>query len=297
MTIQHIVLCGGGPTGFITYGILKQLHLNKFWSLENIKSIYGTSVGGLVGILIALKYKWDWMDDFLIKRPWSNIFGSNQPSILNIFQGKGIIPQTFFELALAPLLEGKGLSKDITLKEFYDKTLTELHLITTDINPKHVRKIDISYKTHPNLKLIKAVGMSSTIPLIFEPVCEDGACYLDGGLLCNYPLNACIESQKCKLDSILAIRNVWKYPVSIVDDNSSFLDLINVLLKRIQYTYDSGDKQLRVPNEVMSLIEGLDSFAKWADVFQEDSIRKTFVERGMHQADIFLQYKESKQMS
>ena len=82
-----------------------------------------------------------------------------------------------------------------------------------------------------------------------------------------------------------------------VDDNSSFLDLINVLLKRIQYTYDSGDKQLRVPNEVMSLIEGLDSFAKWADVFQEDSIRKTFVERGMHQADIFLQYKESKQMS
>ena len=57
MTIKHIVLAGGGPAGFVTYGALRELHINKFWNISDIKSIYGCSIGANstgTAILIAI---------------------------------------------------------------------------------------------------------------------------------------------------------------------------------------------------------------------------------------------------
>ena len=44
--IEHIVINGGGPTGLISYGALKHLFEQDFLHMDNIKSIYGTSIGG-----------------------------------------------------------------------------------------------------------------------------------------------------------------------------------------------------------------------------------------------------------
>ena len=44
--IEHIVINGGGPTGLISYGALKHLFEQDFLHIDNIKSIYGTSIGG-----------------------------------------------------------------------------------------------------------------------------------------------------------------------------------------------------------------------------------------------------------
>ena len=72
MTIKHLVFSGGGPAGLVLYGAAKQLH-NVYWNINNIKSIYGTSIGAYIGIIISLGYEWDVVDDYLIKRPWNNI--------------------------------------------------------------------------------------------------------------------------------------------------------------------------------------------------------------------------------
>jgi len=37
--IEHIVISGGGPTGFISYGCLKHLEQNGVYNINNIKSI------------------------------------------------------------------------------------------------------------------------------------------------------------------------------------------------------------------------------------------------------------------
>lgn len=49
MTIQHLVIGGGGPFGFTAFGVLKHLHDVGFWNIKNIKTIYATSIGALVG--------------------------------------------------------------------------------------------------------------------------------------------------------------------------------------------------------------------------------------------------------
>ena len=55
-TIKHIVIPGGGGTGFIAYGALKESHNRGIWNIENIESIYGTSAGAIIAIFIAIIY-------------------------------------------------------------------------------------------------------------------------------------------------------------------------------------------------------------------------------------------------
>jgi predicted acylesterase/phospholipase RssA len=52
MTIKHLVISGGGPLGLRYLGALEKLEQEEFWKLENIESIYGTSIGSIIGAFI-----------------------------------------------------------------------------------------------------------------------------------------------------------------------------------------------------------------------------------------------------
>jgi predicted acylesterase/phospholipase RssA len=58
MTIKHLVISGGGPTLFRTLGALQHLQEAAFWKLEDIESIYGTSAGAIVAVILCLRYEW-----------------------------------------------------------------------------------------------------------------------------------------------------------------------------------------------------------------------------------------------
>ena len=73
-----------------------------------------------------------------------------------------------FENAFKPLLDAKDLSIHITLKEFYMYSKIELHFYSFEIN--QFKTEDISYLTHPELSLIDAVMMSSSLPILVTPV-------------------------------------------------------------------------------------------------------------------------------
>ena len=79
MTIHHLVLCGGGPSGFLIYGAARHLSKENYWDIKNIKTIYGCSIGAYMGILISLKYDWEVLDDYLIKRPWEKVASIGPP--------------------------------------------------------------------------------------------------------------------------------------------------------------------------------------------------------------------------
>ena len=70
MKIKHIVISGGGINLFTIYGCLKYLNKKKLWHIKNIKSLYGSSCGSLLSLLICLDITWNELDLYLIKRPW-----------------------------------------------------------------------------------------------------------------------------------------------------------------------------------------------------------------------------------
>ena len=88
--IKHIVINGGGPTGLLCYGALKYLFEHEFIHLDNVQSIYGTSAGAIIAALILLKYDWQTLDDYLLKRPWNKVFKLEPDHFFEMYVSKGL---------------------------------------------------------------------------------------------------------------------------------------------------------------------------------------------------------------
>ena len=229
--IRHIVCSGGGVTGFSFYGILKECYARGIWKVENIKNIYVTSVGYIFELILALNYDWQTMDDYLIKRPWQNVFKFNLYSIFDSLQQRGIFGIKTIEDTFSSLFLGKDIPIHVTMKEFYDITNIEIHIFTTEI--MNFELVDISYKTHPDWRVIDAVYSSCSIPIIFSPFIKEEKCYCDGGLLLNYPVDKCIENGANPSEIIGLCSDATANNVDIMDEKSSLLDYVIVILKKV----------------------------------------------------------------
>lgn len=296
MVIKHIVIAGGGPAGFITYGVLKHLSQEKFWSINNIESLYGTSIGAFFSTVVCLDYKWNILDDYFIERPWDKLIEITPQSIINVFISSGAVdPNIFAERALEPLLTAKGLDKDTTLKDFYDFCGIDLHIFATEINSQKLQKVDLSHTTHPDWKLTESVAMSIAYPLFFKPICKEDKCYIDGGLINHYPIKDCIEQKKCKKEEILGIKNIWlsEKSASIVQKNSSITEFISVLLKKMRDEIDPREDVSQVKNTVRCTCENISGFDKWLNVLSNKDMRTNLISSGINQAKLFLQYIKS----
>jgi len=245
-TIRHIVCSGGGVTGFSFYGILKECYSRGIWKYENIETIYGTSVGSIFAVILALNYDWKTMDDYLIKRPWHNVFKFDIFSILDSIERRGIFGIKTIEDTFSSLLLGKDIPINVTMKEFYDITKIEIHIFTTEI--MNFELVDISYKTHPDWRVIDAVYSSCSIPIIFSPLIKENKCYCDGGLLLNYPVDKCIENGANPSEIIGLCSDTTASNTDIMDENSSLLDYVIVILKKV-ITAFLPKVQHVIPNE------------------------------------------------
>ena len=248
MTIKHLVISGGGPTLIQALGAIQHVEEQKFIDISNIETIYGTSAGAILGTLICLKFDWETINDYIIKRPWHEVFPINVQKIFDAYTKKGIFDIKTVEKIFKPLFSAKDLALDINLQDFYNYSKIELHFFAFDIND--FKNEDISYKTHPNISLITALQMTCSLPVLVAPVCIDNKCYIDGGIDCNYPLNKCLELYN--QDEILGIKNQYdKNDSNRVDSTSTMLDfLMSFVFKMIQ-NMDTGDKQTVIKNQII----------------------------------------------
>lgn len=290
MTIKHLVISGGGPAGFFTYGAARYLAKNDFWNIENIKTIYGTSIGSFMGVVLSLGYEWDWLDDYFIKRPWEKLIMLNPLSFVEVYHNKGLLTVDFIKDTISPLFTAKNLTVDVTMKEFYDFNCIDIHIYATEINGYRMEKECVSHKSHPNLPVVDALAMSMAYPFAFTPVFVDDKCYIDGGLLNNYPLRDCIEETKCSDDEILSFKNIWVLEECKVSEESNVFDFLLVILRKMKREIDTEDAQGEIKNTVRCLIEDLDGMPSWMNALSTQELRKKLIERGEHQANIFLKY-------
>jgi predicted acylesterase/phospholipase RssA len=291
MTIKHLVISGGGPSGFLTYGAASYLAKQGVWSLDDIKSIYGTSIGGFMGVVFSLGYDWDWLDDYFIKRPWEKVIAESTTHLIDIYAQKGLINSNFFNEGIKPLLSAKDLKLDITLEEFYEFNHITIHLYTIDINAARLEKVDVSHRTHPKLSLVKAMQMTMAVPIIFHPVCDElaEACYIDGGFLNNFPLNDCIDYEQCEHDEILAFKNIWSDKQHIINDKSSLLDFLSILMNKLISALSTETKQVEIKNTVICSMDGLDDFDKWLKILSNQDLRTSCIEKGYGHAITFME--------
>lgn len=326
-TIKHLVISSGGPAGHMMYSILRTLNLKGLWDIKDIKSIYGSSIGTYIAIILSLRYDWHVLDDYLVKRPWEKIFtrgsvssssgngGSSGSSgsgntndadnsasstfvdaknkieyILRLYNHHGLYGLKEFTEMLRPALQGKDISVNVTLREFYEKTGVELHFIVTEINKFCV--VDFNYKTHPNQSLIEASYMSCCYPFGFTPIYRDGCCYLDGGIINDYPVNECIRDQKCNLSEILGVKMLWERKPANLTDKSSVLQFVSTFFSQINSNFFENRVTRAIPNEVVC-VSKLFSAQDWINWIKDENYRRELVLRGETFANVFLSYRRN----
>ena len=248
MTIKHLVISGGGPIMIQILSAIQELENKKYIDMNNIETIYGTSAGAIIGIMLSLKFDWETLNDYIIKRPWQDVFPIKVKNILDSYTKKGIFDIKTVEKCFKPLFDAKDIPLDITLEDFYNLTKIELHMFAFEINEYKIE--DISYKTYPKLSLLTAVQMTCAIPVLVTPVCIENKCFMDGGIACNYPLNYCIESGKCP-DEILGFKNKYSDNNTIVNTESSLLDYILNFLFKAVFSVNIHYTQPVIKNEVI----------------------------------------------
>lgn len=249
MTIKHLVIAGGGPTIFQSLGVIQTLEMHKYINTSDIESIYGSSAGAIIGLLISLNYDRGTLYDFMIKRPWKDVFNIKIDKILEAYSKKGIFDEKTIEKCFKSAFDAKNVPLDITLEAYHQNfSQIELHFFTFDINNFVLE--DISYLTHPSLQLLTAVKMSCGLPILICPTFIEGKCYIDGGIVCNYPLKYCIGSGK-KESETLGLKNEYTKTKICIDHESTLLEyILNFLYKLIQNMNADNNTTLSITNEI-----------------------------------------------
>jgi predicted acylesterase/phospholipase RssA len=284
MTIKHLVIPGGGPTGIQALGALQYLEQNDFWNINNIETIYATSVGAILSVILCLKFDWDTVNDYIIKRPWHDTFKVDINQIFEAYKNKGLFNKNITEIFYKPFFDAKDISLKITMREFYELTNIELHFFTLEIN--NFELIDLSYKTHPDLLLLTAVYMSSAIPILISPICIDDKCYVDGGIVCNYPLNQCICHAK-NIDEIFGIRNTYTRNDNIVKNESTILEYTINLISKLVNNVSLRNEQQIILNELIYETEFMDLNSIKLTLSSKD-IRQQMIDNGIEEGKRFL---------
>jgi predicted acylesterase/phospholipase RssA len=296
MPIKHLVISGGGPLGFRYLGALQKLEQDGFWHLDDIETIYGTSIGAIIGAFICLKYDWETLTKYIIERPWHDAFKVNPKQIFDSYYNKGLFDKKLAEIIFKPLLEAKDMTLNITLKEFYDFSKIDLHIFSFELNK--FQTIELSHSTHPDLGLLQALTMSSSLPGIFMPTIVDNCCYIDGGILCNYPLNQCLRDHTNK-DEILGIKSSYNKEtdnfsnVEVTSDSSLLEYVICMSINSMNYIRDTI-KMENIDNTVRCFVTDnpltLDSIK---ESIQNQELRRQFFKIGEDDALEFLSIKNN----
>jgi len=228
---EILVLSGGAIKGIAHIGVLKALEIKKI--LPHIKIFAGASVGTLVIGLYLLGYTSDQIYEIV------KCFDLNKMKnieLSNLLASYGLDTGNRIETIVKRLIVAKSYKKDLTLKELYNITKKEFILVTTCLNT--MSACYLSYKSHPDLELHKAIRMSISVPVFYTPVLHNDMYFLDGGCIDNYP----IHIFKNQIDKVIGVYLIGTSSAAIKIENieSYILATIDCLMAGINYNSIKG---------------------------------------------------------
>jgi predicted acylesterase/phospholipase RssA len=253
MSIDHLVISGGGHNILPMFGAVKFLVEKEYINFSNINTFDGTSAGALLGFTLLTGIDLEEIEVYLVKRPWEKIFSITPEQIFGAFKSKGLFDVTLIQQILTPLMNAADISIDITFLEFYEKNSIEFTVYATELNSLETEYF--SYKTTPNMRILDGLYISSAVPPLFKPCIKDNKCYLDGGVFSNYPIDEFLKRHpdidENKIFGIKCLGNPNDKNDSISEE-STITDYLSCTIKKlIQQIIIHKDNQASINNELM----------------------------------------------
>ena len=111
-----------------------------------------------------------------------------------------------------PLFMANDIPLDITFLQARERSALDLHIFSTNLET--LTQVDFNIETFPNMPLLTAIMLSSSVPIIFSTGSYEGVSYVDGGLSNNFPLVSLLEHpSKPDPSTVLCIHMTGPIPV------------------------------------------------------------------------------------
>lgn len=197
--IDTLICSGGGVKGISYIGVLKALKelRNTDENILDIKTVCGVSIGSLFGLLYIIDYDPIELENEILELNFLKFFNIKLENLINKF---GIDSGKRITNWIGNILEKKNIKKNITFDELYKMNNIHFKVLVTNLNTYKLTTFD--YINTPKLKIIKAIRMSMSLPLIFTAEKYKDQIYVDGALVDNYP----IHYYDNNLDNVLGIK-------------------------------------------------------------------------------------------
>ena len=219
LMIEHIAISGAGPAGIIQIGMIQQALSESIFSLDNVKSIHGTSAGAIIGLLLSISVKIEELVEYVVLRPWAKWL---QYDVAHFYENKGIVSSDCFREFIAPFFHAYDIPLTITLQELYDRTGVELYIYTTHVVT--LESVSLHHSTHPDLPAIQAISMSANVPILFTPIKYKDVYYIDGGMRAHCPTIPFPE------DTVLSF-DISQRPTTVnLDDTKGYFHYLFVMM-------------------------------------------------------------------
>ena len=202
---ENICFEGGGVRGFAYLGAL--ISLQKLGLLSNIKRYTGSSVGSLFAVLLVIGFTPKEMVEIALNLNISLPFKRRINKAYSMWNNLGINSLDKLESEFRKIIQLK-VDPNITLNKLFAKNGKDLVIVGTNLNRK--KSVFFHHANFPDVKLIDALIISMSVPVIFIPRkkkymgTEDY--YVDGGLLENYPIWVFNDIEKLKQGKIDEIK-------------------------------------------------------------------------------------------
>ena len=194
--IDTLVLSGGGIKCLSILGALSYLIETEIIEdcVKGIKKIHYTSGSSIFTFPLLFGFNIGSAIEIFKDVDWSKIDLTEKMSINNLFTNFGFTDTETYNYVLEVFLENKGIRKDITLKEVYEINKIELNFNVVNVTKDKYESLN--YINSPDLPIIKAIRMTSNIPILFKPIEYNGDLFVDGGLIENIKYEELCKNKK-----------------------------------------------------------------------------------------------------
>ena len=224
-----IVLSGGGPKGLLLLGGLHYLKENG--CIDDIKFYIGTSIGAIIGYLLAIGYTPLEIVVYLCSHK-VDIINFNFVSMIN---GGGACSFTNIQEQIELMTIDK-IGSFVTMKDLYTRYNKTLICCTYNITKNIVEYI--SYENYPDMPCITALRMSSNLPFVFDKYKYLGNFYIDGVVCDNFPIDIGDKVGKKVIGLLLDQQSLFSdYTTSNIIEyffKTLFIPMVQVLENKIK---------------------------------------------------------------
>lgn len=194
---SRIVFSGGAVPALSFFGCLQ--YLEHVGLLQGIDTFVGSSAGSIVGFMTVIGYSPREACDFFMT-VGVQAHAVNELDIFDAMFG----PQTFLDTLgfddgsrwlafLGDALEAKRGCRDISFGDLAKMTGKVFVVCVTNLSK--VCREYLSVDTTPDLSVLLAVRMSTSVPILYVPVKHRGCIYVDGSVLDNCPIASSTTSR------------------------------------------------------------------------------------------------------